>query len=458
MKKTITFLVLFITLQMSAQCWQSISTGYDHSLAVKNDGTLWAWGSNGTRKLGDGTNIDKTIPTQIGFDTNWQQVCANFSSSFAIKTDGTLWAWGWNYYGDLGLGTTSTSQGTPIQVGTETNWQSISSSNDFCIALKTDGTLWAWGRNDYGQLGDNTTIYRNIPTQIGTDTNWQSVSVGHYHCMAIKSNGTLWGWGWNSNGKLGDGTNINRLVPTQIGIATNWQKVDAGFNHSLAIKTDGTLWAWGTNYNGEFGMVTSSFISNIPIQIGTDTDWQDVSASQWFTYAIKTNKTLWSTGRNEEGQLGNGTSGTTDVLVFTQVGTFSDSNKIATGWYHVLNTNQDGFIRVTGKNDKGQLGDGTTVQKNSITTISCYPTVLSNEEFAINTMKVYPNPVNDILNISLDNEIDVVSIFNLLGQEVMTKSVNSNQTLMDISNLSAGTYLVKVASGNEVKTVKVVKN
>lgn len=456
MKKTITLLLLSITLQMSAQCWQSIAVGYEHSLAVKNDGTLWAWGNNWVGQLGDGTINDKTIPTQIGTANNWLKVCAGFYASYAIKTDGTLWAWGQNSNGQLGLGTSTYAYSVPTQVGTDTNWQSISSKNYFCLAIKTNGTLWAWGQNSFGQLGDNTTVNKNTPTQIGTATNWQSVSVGQNHSLAIKSNGTLWAWGQNYSGQLGDNTTVNKIIPTQIGTATNWQKIDCNYTSSLGIKTDGTLWAWGSNANGQFGVANPSS-SNVPIQIGTANDWQDISAGNGFSYAIKTNKTLWSTGINDEGQLGNGTFSATNVLVFSQVGTSSDSEKIVAGHNHVLNTNQDGFIRVTGKNNKGQLGDGTIIRRTSLTTISCYPSTLSAENFVKNELKTYPNPVKDILNFSLDKEITTVSIYNLLGQEVVSKSVNSNETSINVSDLAAGTYLVKVTSDNEVKTVKIIK-
>ncbi len=457
MKKTITILLFFLSLQLSAQCWENISAGYNHSLAVKNDGTLWAWGSNGGGRLGDNTTVSKNIPTQIGTDANWVDVEASFSSSYAIKTDGTLWAWGINADGQLGLGTTTFSYRVPTQVGTDTNWQSISSHDDYCIAIKTDGSLWAWGRNNYGQLGDNTTTNKNAPVQIGTDTDWQSLSNGQSHSLAIKSNGTLWAWGNNANGALGDGTFVNKSVPVQIGTSNNWQKIDAGFGHSLGVKTDGTLWAWGANSNGEYG-ANSSTSSSSPIQVGGETNWIDVSASQFFSYAVKSNLSVWSTGINTDGQLGNGTTSTTVRRIFSQVGTFTDSDKIATGYFHVLNTNGDGFIRVTGKNDNGQLGNGTISNENTFIYISCYNSVLSNEDFVLNEVKLYPNPVNDVLNITFDNEIKSVSMYNLLGQEVMTKSVNSNDTSLNISDLKSGTYLVKVTSNNEVKTAKIIKN
>lgn len=457
MKNAIIILILFITLQMSAQCWQSVSSGYDHSLAVKNDGTLWAWGYNSGGCLGFNESLENKRPQQIGTENDWLKVSSNFNSYYAIKTNGTLWAWGSNAYGQLGLGTASSSL-VPTQVGTDTNWQSISCTQDFCIALKTDGTLWAWGRNTYGQLGDNTTVNKNSPVQIGTGTNWHSVSAGHYHSLAIKTDGTLWAWGFNYSGRLGDGTSTDRKVPVQIGTATNWQKVDAGLGHSLGIKTDGTLWGWGLNSAGEFGIVTNPTTFYSPIQIGTNTNWKEIVASYGSSYAIKTDNTFWSTGKNDFGQLGNGTNGTTNTFVFTQIGTSTNAAEIASGHYQALVRSLDGYISVTGRNNYGQLGDGTNTDKNTFTTIGCYPSVLSNEDFALNELKIYPNPVNDILNFSFDKEITAVSIYNLIGQEFLSKSVNNNQTSIDISNLSAGTYLVKVSSGNEVKTLKVVKN
>ena len=130
-------------------------------------------------------------------------------------------------------------------------WQSISCGVAHSMAIKVDGTLWAWGFNVLGQLGDGTTINKNIPTPIGTATNWQTVSAQRYYTMAIKTDGTLWAWGVNSNGQLGDGTNINKNIPTQIGTATNWQKINSAGFHNLALKTDGTLWAWGLNGFGK---------------------------------------------------------------------------------------------------------------------------------------------------------------------------------------------------------------
>ena len=177
------------------------------------------------------------------------------------------------------------------------------------IAIKVDGTLWAWGNNSYGQLGDGTTEVKNKPNQIDTATGWASVSSGAFHTIAIKTDGTLWAWGGNTDGQLGDGTNVSKNTPTKIGTATNWASVSAGTYHTLAIKTDGTLWAWGSNEFGHLGDGTSR-AKNAPIQIGRDTNWVSVSAGSYHTLAIKSDGTLWAWGRNEFGQLGDGTTDT----------------------------------------------------------------------------------------------------------------------------------------------------
>jgi alpha-tubulin suppressor-like RCC1 family protein len=121
------------------------------------------------------------------------------------------------------------------------------------VAVKSDGTLWTWGRNEWGQLGDGTMVNQSSPVQVGSTTNWRSVAAGHEHTVAVKSDGTLWTWGRNEWGQLGDGTMVNQSIPVQVGSATNWQSVAAGHEHTVAVKSDGTLWTWGGNSYGQLG-------------------------------------------------------------------------------------------------------------------------------------------------------------------------------------------------------------
>lgn len=204
--------------------WASLSFSRYHTLALKTDNTLWSWGYNGWGELGLLDRVYRSSPTQIGTGTDWSLISSGNYTSFAIKTNGTLWGWGRNVNGELGIND-RISRSSPTQIGSATDWDkvSVSSYNNAVLAVKTDGTLWAWGRNDVsGQLGLNNTIQRSSPTQVGSDTNWDNIYTGGAQSFAIKTTGTLWAWGTNSNGALGLNDTINRSSPTQVGSATTW--------------------------------------------------------------------------------------------------------------------------------------------------------------------------------------------------------------------------------------------
>ncbi|MFH1232141.1 MAG: hypothetical protein V1709_11675 [Planctomycetota bacterium] len=299
--------------------WSVIAAGFCYTIALKTDGTLWAWGWNGYGQLGDGTTTNVTTgPKQIGTGTSWSAIAAADRHTIALKADGTLWAWGYNASGQLGDGTT-TQKTTPTQIGTDTNWSVIAAGGFHTIALKADGTLWAWGDNYYGQLGDGTTTNVTTgPKQIGTGTSWSAIADGSSHNIAIKTNGTLWAWGYNASGQLGDGTTTQKTTPTQIGTDTNWSVIAAGGFHTIAIKTNGILWAWGDNASGQLGDGTTTQ-KTTPTQIGTDTNWSILTGGNGHSIAIKTDGTLWAWGLNDYGQLGLGD--TTNRNIPTQVGT-----------------------------------------------------------------------------------------------------------------------------------------
>jgi alpha-tubulin suppressor-like RCC1 family protein len=209
--------------------------------------TLWGWGENGAGQLGDGTYTSKNTPTQeVTGATNWSAIAAGTAYTVALKSDNTLWASGGNYYGVLGDGT-NISRNTLTQIGSATNWSAIVAGDHHAVALKSDGTLWTWGYNYYGQLATGTqsgnptqTNYsaaadKNTPTQETTGaTNWTAIAAGEYHTVALKSDGTLWAWGNNNNGRLGDGTGTLRTTPTQeVTGATNWSAIVAGDHHTV---------------------------------------------------------------------------------------------------------------------------------------------------------------------------------------------------------------------------------
>jgi len=352
MKKVLWFLIAFsFSTSLNAQCWKAVSAGMDHTIAIKPDGTLWAWGFNGSGQLGTGNTDEKNLPTQVGTATNWQTVSAGGNHSFAIKTDGTLWGWGDNYWGQVGVGNYGTKIYTPTKIGTSTNWKLISAGRDFTLGIQTDGTLWAWGENLFGQLG---TTQAPLPVKVGFENNWLSVDAGNAHTIAIKTDGTLWGWGLNSYGQLGNGTTIEKSTPQRIGSDTNWLGIAAGNDFSMALKTNGTLWTWGSNFLGQLG--DGTYIDKkTPTQIGTSS-WKIISAGNVNSLAVKADGSLSSWGWIL-GEVGFGVGNSNNTP--TQLGVESNWQSITSGDNHTFAFKTDGTLWGWGDGIWGQIGDGT---------------------------------------------------------------------------------------------------
>ena len=290
--------------------WEAISGGDDYSLALKSDGTLYAWGKNDRGQLGIGTTTDNELtPQQVGNDSDWKAISAGFSHSLALKSDNTLYAWGDNRLGALGngengadLGDKSKDKTAPIQIGTDRDLQTISAGSSYSLAVKTDNTLHVWGHNRIGQLGLGDTTDRNRPTRVSTG--WKTVSARFGHSLAIKTDNTLHAWGYNRFKQLGLGDGTNRNSPTQVGSTADWKAVVAGEYHSLALKDDNTLYAWGHNATGQLGLGDSTNRDR-PAKVGSDTDWKAVDGGENFSLALKDNGTLYAMGFSEA--LGIGT-------------------------------------------------------------------------------------------------------------------------------------------------------
>jgi len=336
--------------------------GSEHSVSLRPDGTVWTWGSGGSGQLGNGTTTDSSTPVQVtSLGTGCLSVAASFYQTMAIKADGTLWAWGFNQYGQLGDGST-TNRSTPVQVGLATNWVSVAMGNFHGLGLRADGTLWAWGGNGSGQVGDGSTTNRSTPVQVGTATDWVSIAAGYQHSLAIKRDGTLWSWGYVGFGQLGNG-GATPTVPTQVGTATNWVSVTAGQDHTLGLQANGTLWGWGSNGGGQFGDGTTTNRST-PWQCGTATNWQTINSGPYFTMAIKTDGTLWGWGSSALGQLGIGAIGQRNSPV--QAGTATSWVSVGTGGNVTLAEQGCRSLWTCGANSSGQLGDGTTTNRSTL--------------------------------------------------------------------------------------------
>ena len=224
-----------------------MAAGAYHSLALKSDGTLWAWGSNSDGQLGDGTRTTRTTPTQIPI-SGVVSLIAGANHSLALKSDGTLWAWGDNFYGQLGDGTTTDSR-TPKQILTDVNAMAAKWSQT--LVIKRDGSLWAWGRNNRGQLGDGTTTNRSTPTSILTGV--VALAAGSEHSLALKSDGTLWAWGSNSFGQLVDGSSGVQLSPTQVTGISDTPPVTPTELGAQAIAPSVITLAWSDISDNELG-------------------------------------------------------------------------------------------------------------------------------------------------------------------------------------------------------------
>ncbi|MBI4833838.1 MAG: chromosome condensation regulator RCC1 [Planctomycetes bacterium] len=307
--------------------WDTILATSYHNMAVKIGGSLWSWGYNSDGQLGLiiwGSGAEKTSPEQITnpSSTDWFDIAAGELHSIIRKNNNSIWACGYNGYGQLGLGD-YTRRTILAQMGSETNWLKIAAGRYHTLAIKTNGTLWAWGNNEYGQLGLGTSgsgTERTSPNQVGSANNWNMIAGGKYHTLAVKSDGTLWAWGLNNDGQLGLNDITNRNTPTRVGMDSDWAKVSAGEYHSIATKNDGTLWAWGFNNHGQLGLGDSGEGTEklIPTKIGNSTGWSMISAGSRHNIALKNDGTIWTWGLNDAGQLG--VNDYTDKTTPTKVG------------------------------------------------------------------------------------------------------------------------------------------
>jgi alpha-tubulin suppressor-like RCC1 family protein len=376
MKKNVTLLIFFVFLLFAksswAQCWQKVSGGYYHTIAIRTDGSLWAWGANNYGQLGNGTNTDSNIPVHIGSATNWKDVAAGGYFSFGLKTDGTIWAWGINAHGELGINSTTDSN-VPVQIGTDTDWKSIAAGHWHGMALKNDSTLWSWGHGAYGALGLGSTSDQWLPQAVDSTFKWKSISTGGVWALGIRNDGTMWACGNDDHGMIGVSTGGIFPSFTQIGTDNDWKVVSAGTWHGLAIKNAGTLYSWGYNSNGQLGDNNSSttwIYSYIPTLVGTDSDWKSISGGELSTLALKNSSHLYAWGNNNNYQLGDNT--TMDRLIPTLISSATNWQIInASTSHHSLAIKSDKTLWSWGRNLNGEGGQGTFVDIQIPTQVIC---------------------------------------------------------------------------------------
>lgn len=349
-----------------------VAAGRRTSFAIADDGSLWSWGYPNDNALGytNYLNAAQNVPRRVQTSNNWTEISSQNEHTMALQNDSTLWTWGLNSQGELGNGMTYSGVN---KIGTS-KWISISAGYFFSLAVKSDGTLWAAGNNTYGQLGLGNNTPVTVFTQVGTDTDWKSVAAGDNFSCAVKTNGTLWSCGDNQYGNLGNGTLTSSNLFTQVGVATNWKSVSSGRGASVALKTNGTLWSWGFNTFGSLGIGTLVH-SAVPVQVGTDV-WLKVTIKELSVIGLKPNGSIWSWGFNVAGELGNA-SATRSVPV--RIGLDTDWIDVAMGDRHSHALKSNGNIWSCGQAHFGILGNGTNPSQDQMLLIE----TITHDEAAI---------------------------------------------------------------------------
>ena len=328
-------------------------------------GNILAWGANGAGQLGNGTfSFGATVtPGQVLNLTGAAAISAGSYHSLALLSDGSVWAWGNNESGQLGNGDpTGDDRDTPGPVQNLTGVVAIAAGRLHSMALTSDGKVWAWGDNADGELGTGGG-FSSTPVQVMGLTGVVAIAAGGFHSMALTSDGNVWAWGDNTYGGLGDGTTTNRTTPVQVSGLAGVVAIAAGYYHGLALKSDGTVWAWGENLYGQLGngLTTNS---SVPVPVSTSSGLTGVVAiaaggdGAYHSLAEKTDGTVWAWGHNAYGQLGNGSTADTNMPV--QVSSLAGVTAIAGGMNNSLAVESNGTAWAWGRNDFGQLGNGTS--------------------------------------------------------------------------------------------------
>lgn len=460
--------LLFILFSTSLLKSQVISCGAAHTLSICKDSTVSAWGSNSCFQLGTDTILgSRNTPIHVNNLTGIISVAGGGAHSLALKNDSTIWAWGNNQYGQLGIGSYGNSISIPVEVAGLTDIIAISAGSEHSLALKSDGTVWAWGRNCYGQLGDSSLLNRNLPTQVTSLSGIIAIDAGFFHSLVLKNDSSIFSWGENYYGCLGDSTNSSKPYPVQVKNLTGISSISAGYLYSLALKNDGTVWAWGTNDSYQLGDPVCSCLSrNIPGKVTSLTNISSITSGGSHSIAIRNDKTLWTWGNNYSGQLGEGTN--TNKVYPEQITLLNESVDMSAGQSFSIALKEDRTLWSFGHNGYGQLGDSSNVSQSNPTQINSICPILSvNNEIIDATIEhlqfvIYPNPGDGLFTLQLDNPYGRIlpiplEIYNILGEEVFQTEITDIKSKIDLSTKANGLYFMKLYDGEYIHTEKIIK-
>lgn len=361
---------------------QVVSGGTGHGIAVRTDGSVWAWGVSNSGALGSNASAPSPSPVQVPGLPSAAAVAAGQDASYAIDSSGNVWAWGDNYYGELGQGQAASSgcycSSTPLKVLGLTDVTAIAAGSDFALALEGNGNVWAWGYNDDGELGLGFTSTSSsdcdcvaAPVVVPGLTGVTAIAVAMYHSLALRSDGTVWAWGWNSTGQLGNGTTTDSASPIEVPGLPGIGAIGAGggnqrYAFSLAVAMDGSVWAWGANPYGELGQgnTTTGGCNCIasPVAVPGLPTIVMVAPGEGHTIALDASGGVWGWGKNDWGQLGTGSATTAGCQCLSspsRVTGLSNVTGLAAGGAFSFAVESDGSLWSWGENFDGELAQGS---------------------------------------------------------------------------------------------------
>ncbi|NBI28384.1 RCC1 domain-containing protein [Chengkuizengella marina] len=359
------------------------SLGQNHTVALSSNGTVYTWGKNNFGQLGNGTDDGKNVPVPLDdFANDGEdiiQVSAGSSYTVALSSDGTVYTWGKNNFGQLGNGTDD-DKNVPVPLDDFANDGEdiiqVSAGSSYTVALSSDGTVYTWGKNNFGQLGDGTDDDKNVPVPLDDFANDGDdiiqVSAGGYHTVALSSDGTVYTWGMNIFGQLGDGTDDDKNVPVLLDDFANDGEdiiqVSAGSSYTVALSSDGTVYTWGSNNDGQLGDGTA-INKNEPVEVNFDAEAfiDQVSAGSFHMTALTSKGKVYTWGWNSYGQLGDGTAINKNEPVEVNFDAGVTIKQVSAGVAHTAAISSDGTLYIWGKNDFGQLGLGESANGKELT-------------------------------------------------------------------------------------------
>ena len=450
-----------------------------HTVILDANGYAYATGDNDCGQIGngkDGQTEGNSSTVFATFETTfvpvlggyqWKWIHASSSNTYGIQNDGSLWSWGGNVYHQLGIPSVSIYNNTNVPTKmSSARWRQVKGRIDTPLAIKTDGTLWAWGNNSYGMCGV-TLAYDAAdnfvePQQVGTDR-WLDATSGYYSSVGVKANGTLWAWGSNRSFIVeSNDSTTNYAEPQQVGTDNDWVAVGCGINFAVAQKKDGSLWTWGNNARNDLGIAGVSQNANIRKPTKVLDNVRTFSVGDNHVLAIKNDSTLWGWGGNIHYNLGTKEDADNNKKYFETPQQLSSEKwvAVAAGQYHSVAIKENGGVWAAGFNRVGQIGnstDGEPVQADPNSDYIEMPFAglpLAAQGTANSIASLKSAAANDNISIQTDRivvegKVNALSIYSASGALLIQKAFQGTSASISTRNLPKGTYILKVSGDND---------